>query len=76
MTSCGSSLLKTQMDGPWEIIFGLFVSYCGIAMTLQLNGTTFSPWMSRFGASEPIQVAPAVESIAKMHWPAFRKFPG
>ena len=32
--------------------------------------------MSTSGASLPIQVAPAVESTAKMHWPALRKFAG
>ena len=33
----------------------------------------FSSAMSTRGASLPIQVEPAVESMAKTHWPAFKK---
>ena len=56
-----------QTDGPCEIIFGFPVSYCGTARTAVSNSTALSGAISESGAFIPIQVAPAVESIAKMH---------
>ena len=47
-----------------------------MARTTVSNRTILSGAMSHSGASVPIQVEPAVESMAKMHWPAFRKFAG
>ena len=40
------------------------------------KGTTLSALMSISGASEPIHVEPAVESMANTHWPALRKLAG
>ena len=75
-TSCGSSLLKMHMEGPWEIMRGFSVSNCGTVMTTVSNSTREFSGISSSGALEPIQVAPAVESTAKMHWPALRKLAG
>ena len=51
-------------------------SLAAISMTTVSNCTSLSSLISSKGASEPIQVAPAVESTAKMHWPALRKLAG
>ena len=48
----------------------------GIGMTTVSNFASLSSLMSISGASQPIHVAPAVESIAKIHCPALRKFAG
>ena len=45
-------------------------------MTSISKSTSLSSLMSISGALGPIQVAPAVESTAKMHCPAFRKLAG
>ena len=75
-TSWGSRLLNTQTEGPWEIICGCPGSNWGMGMTTVSNSTNLSGLMSESGAKEPIQVAPAVESTAKTHWPALRKLAG
>ena len=49
---------------------------CGTVMTAVSKSTILSSAISDSGACVPIHVAPAVESIAKIHWPAFRKFAG
>ena len=48
----------------------------GISITSISKSTKASSAISTRGASLPIQVAPAVESMAKTHWPAFRKLAG
>jgi len=45
-------------------------------MTFVSKSTSLSSAISTSGASLPIHVAPAVESIANMHCPAFKKFAG
>ena len=76
MTSCGSVLLKIHNEGPCEIIYLLSGSYCGITLTSVSKSTSCSSAISSNGAFEPIQVAPAVESTAKIHCPALRKLAG
>lgn len=69
-------LLKIHKEGPWDIILGCFGSNWGIFITTVSNSTTLSSLMSSSGALVPIHVAPAVESMAKIHWPAFKRFAG
>ena len=75
-TSWESSLLKIQMEGPWEIIWGFSGSNWGMGMATVSKSTKASGLMSESGALAPIQVEPAVESMAKIHWPALRKLAG